>query len=207
MDDNSRRFGSDFVEGLSRVVAPKHKFLSKNARFVRSLLREEGFITSNWKDSLVRIASGSIFPHCSSCSCKQSQQTPLRPISTADICSLCVLPACQSAQGVQKLVDKLNSGCQSDLSVPAGPSVPELPFSRPVSEDITLPGRGTPEESKREHRQTQAGPRTARVPGEANLTPVHSHPEPSPSPTYELLDGWTQSILEVRPGSLPVTIP
>ena len=163
------------------MIVPKHKFLSKNARFVHNLLRERGFIANSWKDSLVRIASNCFFPHCSSCSCTQSQQTPPRPISTADICSLCVLPACQSAQGVQKLVDKLNSGCQSDPSVPAGPSVPGLPFSRSVSEDITLPRCGIREESKREHRQTQAGPSIARVPGEARLTPIHSHPETSPS--------------------------
>ena len=142
MDANSRRFRSDFVEGLSGVVAPKHKFLSRTARFVRSLIREEGFVTSNWKDSLVRIASGIIYPHRSACSCKQSQQPPRRPLTTADICSLSVLPVCQSAHGVQKLVDKLNSGCQSDPSVPAGPSVPGLPFSRSVSEDITLPRCG-----------------------------------------------------------------
>ena len=159
------------------MIVPKHKFLSKNARFVHNLLRERGFIKNSWKDSLVRIASNCFFPHCSSCSCTQSQQTPPRPISTADISSLCVLPACQSAQGAQKLVDKLNSGCQSDPS--SGPSVPELPFSRPAPEDISLPGRGTPEESKREHWQPQVGPRSVRVPREGTQIPIQSRPEAS----------------------------
>ena len=197
MDDNSRKFGSDFVEEVSRVIVPKHKFLSKNARFVHNLLRERGFIKNSWKDSLVRIASNCFFPHCSSCSCTQSQQTPPRPISTADISSLCVLPTCLSAQGAQKLVDKLNSGCQSDPS--SGPSVPELPFSRPAPEDISLPGRGTPEESKREHWQPEVGPRSVRVPREGTQIPIQSRPEASLS---QLRVGWTRSILEVRPGQV-----
>ena len=80
-------------------------------------------------------------------------------------------------QDAQKLVDKLNSGCQSDPS--SGPSVPELPFSRPAPEDISLPGRGKPEESKREHWQPQVGPRSVRVPREGTQIPIQSRPEAS----------------------------
>ena len=181
------------------MIVPKHKFLSKNARFVHNLLRERGFIKNSWKDSLVRIASNCFFPHCSSCSCTQSQQTPPRPISTADISSLCVLPTCLSAQGAQKLVDKLNSGCQSDPS--SGPSVPELPFSdqflrtfrclvvehqRKVRENIGSP--------KLDPAQRVSQEREPRFRSTLSQKPV--------SPTYELSGGWTQSILEVRPGQV-----
>ena len=52
MDASSERYGTDYAEGISEVVDPKHKFLSKTAKYIHSLAREKDLLPATGKTVL-----------------------------------------------------------------------------------------------------------------------------------------------------------